>query len=747
MNQHLNIALAGNPNSGKTTLFNLITGSRERTGNWTGVTVECAQAKFTAGGQVFTVTDLPGIYSFAADTADERVARDFLIKTSPAVVINILDTSNLERSLYLTSQLLDMRVPMVVALNQTDIAADHGLTVDHQHLAQHLGCPVVPMVASRRIGLEKLKSAVLDVARTRKPPTARVTYGDAEYSVQRLQMCLIVAADDAAVDSRWLAIKLLEHDRFARDLTEGMFDEIVDEETERILRHTGHTTAAAVMDARLGFIRGLAHDVVKRQLDIGRRLSDIADRILLSRPLGIPVFLCVMYGVFWTTVNLTQPLVDFIDSTMSAMLVSGTRQLLGTAHMPEVLVTVLADGIGAGLSTVLTFTPPIFMIFLCLSLLEESGYMARAAFIMDRFMAHIGLPGKAFIPLLVGFGCTVPALMATRTLEQRRERVLTMLIAPFMSCGARLPVYAIFAMAFFPNRGGAIIFSLYLTGVILAILSGFLLHRTLFKGEVSSFVMELPPYHIPVLRGCLEHVWFNLKSFLTRAGKLILLIAVILSLANHIFEKAAAGRASAAETRAAAGKFITRIFRPMGIGEDNWPAAVGLLSGLMAKEAVVGTLDVLYSQTAGQPEQPVVVSHELHAAVRKLAADYGWRHRDSAEEKTPRGGLLESMRLSFGGRPAAFAYMLFVLIYSPCVAALAVLGREAGWRWMVFSVSYQTLLAWIAATMYYQVATFAEAPARAGLWLLFCGTLIAAGIGLLKNAGLSAAGQPIHESR
>ncbi|MDD4102082.1 MAG: ferrous iron transport protein B [Kiritimatiellae bacterium] len=735
MSKPLTVALVGNPNTGKTTLFNLLTGARERTGNWTGVTVECAQATFSTGGQHFTVTDLPGIYSFAADTADERAARDFLIKTPPSVVVNILDASNLERSLYLTSQLLDMRVPMVVALNQTDIAEDHGMSIDHQHLAQHLGCPVVPMVASRRIGMNELKAAVLDLTRTRQSPSARVTYGDVEHSVQRLQMCLIVAADDAAVDSRWLAIKLLEGDRFASDLTGNLFAEIVAEETDRILRHTGHTPAAAVMDARLGFIRGLAHDVVKRHIDIKRRLSDIADRLLLSRPLGIPAFLCVMYAVFWSTVNLTQPLVDFIDTAMSTLLVTGTRQLLENARMPELLVTLLADGAGAGLSTVATFMPPIFMIFMCLSLLEESGYMARAAFIMDRFLAQIGLPGKAFIPLLVGFGCTVPALMATRTLEQRRDRVLTMLITPFMSCGARLPVYAIFAMAFFPSRGGTVIFSLYLTGALLAILSGFLLHRTLFKGEASSFVMELPPYHVPVLRGCLEHVWFNLKSFLTRAGKLILLIAMALSLANHVFEKLADNRESAAETRAAAGRIMTRVFRPMGIGADNWPAAAGLLSGLMAKEAVVGTLDVLYSHTGEEPETPVNFGAQLRGALRELAAAYGLSGNENAEAETARGGLMESLRLNFGGRHAAFAYLLFVLIYSPCMAALAVLGREAGWRWMFFSVVYQTLLAWIAATVYYQTAMFSQAPASACFWLLFCAALTTAGIWLLKIAG------------
>ncbi len=739
MSEALTVALVGNPNTGKTTLFNLLTGARERTGNWTGVTVDSAHARFVVQGRPFRVTDLPGIYSFSPNTEDERVARDHLIRNKPSVVVNLVDASNLERSLYLTAQLLDMRVPLVVALNQTDVAERHGMRVDSAHLARHLGCPVIPMVASRGEGLDELKVAVLRVAESRSLPTARVLYGDAERPVQRLQVCLIVAADDAGVDSRWLAIKLLEQDPFARELTQGLFDEIVTEEQTRIARHTGLKPEVAVMDARLGFIRGLARDVVKRRLMVRRRLSDVADRFLLSRPVGIPAFLCVMYGVFWLTVRLTQPLVDFIDSAFSALLVHGPRAWLATAGMPELLISLVSDGVGSGLTTVATFMPPIFMIFLCLSLLEESGYMARAAFIMDRFLNKIGLPGKAFIPLLVGFGCTVPALMATRTLEQRRDRVLTMLIAPFMSCGARMPVYAVFAMAFFPKHGNAVIFSLYVIGAVLAILSGLVLHKTLFKGEASAFVMELPPYHIPALRGCLEHVWYNLVSFLVRAGKVIVVIAVLLSLANGLFDSFCAGRRQADDRRSAAGRAMTVVLRPLGVGADNWPAAAGLLTGLMAKEAIVGTLEVLYAQT-GQPEAPVPAAQTFdlaaawRAAANELAAGYGLVTGSTAQVSGGKG-LLEAMRRNFGSPSAAFAYLLFVLIYSPCVAALIVLGREAGWRWMGFSLLYQTLLAWMVATAYYQTATFWAAPLRASCWLGVVAAMTACGIGLLHLFG------------
>ena len=740
----LTIALVGNPNTGKTTLFNLLTGKRERTGNWTGVTVDTAQAVFKLKGRIFCVTDLPGIYSFSPDSQDERVARNYLINQKPAVIVNLVDASNLERSLYLTAQLLDMRLPLVVVLNQIDIAERYGVQVDAAHLSQHLGCPVIPIVASKGQGIDALKQAICQVAESRVQPTTCVQYSDAEPSVRRLQVCLIVAADDANVDSRWLAIKLLERDPFARELTQGVFDAIVNEECERIARHTGQKPEDAVMDARIGFIRGLARDVIKRQRVSKRHLSDLLDRILLSRPLGIPLFLCVMYVVFWLTVRVTQPLVDFADQALNALLVTGPRLWLTQLSAPKLVTSLLCDGLGAGLTTVATFMPPIFMIFLCLSLLEESGYMARAAFIMDRFLNRIGLPGKAFIPLLVGFGCTVPALLATRTLEQRRDRLLTMLIAPFMSCGARMPVYAIFAMAFFPKRGTTVIFSLYLTGAILAILSGLLLHRTLFKGNASAFVMELPPYHIPALRGCLEHVWANLKSFLIRAGQVILVIAIFLSLANTLFEQAYPTPEEAFAQRSAAGKSLTVAFRPMGVTADNWPAAAGLLTGLMAKEAIIGTLEVLYSHTDEQSspsEESFDLGAELRAAGNSLIAGYTRPVRPEQTNTTHAlkneqvASLLSTLRRNFGSPTAAYAYLLFVLIYSPCIAALIVLGREAGWRWMGFAITYQTLLAWMVATAYYQLATFASAPMRALGWLSVVGALFLAGVQLLAYFG------------
>lgn len=366
--------------------------------------------------------------------------------------------------------------------------------------------------------------------------------------------------------------------------------------------------------------------------------------------------------------------------------------------------------------------------------------MSRAAFIMDRFLNTIGLPGKAFIPLLVGFGCTVPALMATRTLEQRRDRLLTMLIAPFMSCGARMPVYAIFAMAFFPRNGNAVIFALYLIGALLAILTGLLLHKTIFKGRASAFVMELPPYHVPPVRGCLEHVWFNLKSFLSRAGKVILGIAVVLSLAGAIFDSQGNSKDNSSKSllrREATVQKLTTVLHPMGVDEKNWPAAAGLMAGLMAKEAIVGTLEVLYSSNADDAEVPASRTGLVVAwknAAQKMGAAYGFISAPS-QEKRVSGGMLEAMRSHFGSATAGFAYLLFVLIYSPCLAALLTLGREAGWRWMGFALVYQTVLAWMVSTAFYQAATFTAAPFRAGGWLGAVAAMACAGIWIFRELG------------
>lgn len=693
------VALVGNPNTGKTTLFNRLTGARARVGNWSGVTVDSAEAMTTLWGRRMRLVDLPGIYSLTTHTLDEQVARDFIVKQKPDLVVNIVDASNLERSLYLTTQLVDLGVPLVVVLNLTDIAARRGIRIDIKQLEHLLHVSVVSMVASRGRGLHALKHL------------------------------LAQTADDNGASHK------------SRPQPEGMCQredgEICDDSPEGV-------------EWRQQCVRALVAKILRREGPRHERFSDRVDRVLLSRWAGIPLFLMVMYAVFWITVQATQPLVGFVDRVAQLFLVDGLRHLLEAWRLPELIIAVLCDGIGAGVGAVASFAPPIFAIFFCLGVLEESGYMTRAAFVMDRMLRMIGLPGKAFIPLLVGFGCTVPAILATRTLEERRDRVLTMLLTPFMSCGARLPVYTLFALAFFNKQGNVIVFTLYLVGVGLAILSGLLLRRTILKGEGGAYILELPTYQRPTLVSCLRHAWFNLRSFLVRAGQVIILIALALTLlraAGDAWSQHVATPGSdelRQDMNETLGRALVPAFVPMGIARENWRAVIGLLTGVLAKEAVIGTLDVLYSQQkrhqltaadGGPLHESFSVRRPLVAALHQLAVDYGLLAPDDAAPVGD-GGLVGALRAHFKTGAAAFAYLLFVLIYSPCLAALAVLGREAGWRWMWFSVAYQTMLAWTSATLFYQAATFSQDPARAMFWLIVVGVIV-----LLVVVGLVVKGR------
>lgn len=692
------IALAGNPNCGKTTLFNALTSSRERVGNWPGVTVEHLEGEYLHGDAKLRVVDLPGIYSFSAGSPDENAARDYILKEKPDAVVNIIDARNVERGLYLTAQLLEMREPLIVVLNMMDLAQRRHIEVQVEHLARHLDCPVVPMVAARKEGVEELKNAIDRVSAGHPVSATHVEYdAQVEKAIDELIPEVTPAAERVDVPARWLSIKLLERDPVAEELTVGVCDELLATEIEKVEKHIGEDIEIVMADGRYGFVHGLALDVVRRTGEMRKRLSDAIDRIVLSRALGIPLFLAVMYAVFTFTITLSGPLIGWIDTLFGTLLVDGLGGWLTGLGAPIWLTVLLADGLGGGIQTVATFIPPIFFMFLCLSLLEESGYMARAAFVMDRSLRTIGLPGKAFIPMLVGFGCNVPGILAARTLDDERDRTLTVLLNPFMSCGARLPVYALFAGIFFPAHGGAVIFSLYLTGILLAVTSGLLFRNTILKGEASTFVMELPPYHLPRLVAIFYHTWERLKEFILRAGKIIMILVLVLSFLWSIGTDGSFGnQESENSVLSAASRVVTPVFHPMGITDDNWPATLGLVTGIFGKELVVGTLNTFYGADGADPA--------------------------------------ESMLASFDGKAGAFAYLLFVLIYAPCVAAIAAIQRETNWKWMFFSVGYLTVLAWSAATLFYQLATAAAHPVQSALW--GCGILSAM---LLFSCGLKIA--------
>lgn len=698
------IALAGNPNVGKTTLFNALTGSRQTVGNWPGVTVEHKSGSYSHKGVHYEVVDLPGIYSLSGGNPDELVARDFILNAKPDLIINIVDASNLERNLYLTIQLMELGAPILMCLSMTDIAERNGLKIDLEHLSSHLGFEAIPLVLNKKFDSNKLLDKIVDNLDSPAVPQ-QVSYDHIiEEQLEELWQELL-REENIETDSeekpdteevysklqktRWRALKLLEKDEeYLSQLNETELAKL-GERIAVIEKHRGQDVQNSIADSRYGYIRGLEKDVVKRGRPDNWTFSDAIDKVLLSGYLGLPIFFFVMYLVFLMAVTLSEPIMDFLEGGLLWLFGDKLAGLLSSIGTPEWLNFLISDAIGGGLATIASFIPPIFFIYISLSILEDSGYMARAAFIADKFMRRIGLPGKAFIPLLVGFGCTVPAIMATRTLESPRDRVFASLLTPFMSCGAKLPVYTFLAMIFFPRHAGLVIFGLYFFGIVMAMLTGLLLKKTIFKTEPGNFVMELPPYHFPTFNGIMLHTWFRLKDFILRAGKTILIVIVVINILGvikmpNILSKEKE-RVSVLEI---GGHALTPVLKPMGIETENWPASVALITGLFAKEAIVGTLHSLYSG-------------------EELSMDF-----DDDEE--PADSVKDNIKVRFGGWASAMAFLLFVVLYSPCMAALTMLFQEHGAKWTIFSFIYLNLLAWLISTVFYQIAAF---NSQSFIWL------------------------------
>jgi ferrous iron transport protein B len=722
------VAIAGNPNSGKTTLFNGLTGSNQHIGNWPGVTVEKKEGNYKYRGRVVHIIDLPGIYSLSAYSEDEKIARGYILSGKADLVINIVDAGNLERNLYLTSQLLEMKVPCIVVLNMMDLAQKKGIDIDISHMESHLGCPVVAISAVKRGDIEKVRIALDSALVHRVVSEARVTYTDEiEEAITKLAPELQKVSQKLGTNDRWTAVKVIENDNWIIEKvlshTSISWERIteVHDELEKLL---GEPSDILVADCRYGFTHGIVSDVVKIRKE-KQPATERIDRVVLSRVLGIPIFLIAMYVMFFIAVNVGGAFIDFFDGFFGVVFVDGFSALLGRIGSPDWLVAVLAGGGGGGIRTLATFVPVIFSMFFMLAILEDSGYMARAAFVMDRFMRWIGLPGKAFVPLLVGFGCNVPAIMATRTLENRRDRILTVFILPLMSCSARLPVYALFAAAFFPRSAQNVVFSLYVTGIVLAILTGLLFRKTLFGGEPTPFVMELPPYHSPRFRHIMHHSWIRLKVFMLRARVLIPMI-LFLTLLNSVGTDGSFGNENSEKSvLSKIGKSITPAFRSIGIDDENWPASVALFTGLFAKEAVVGTMNAIYSQmdmgsekaqdetidvwsgikqaARSVPDNILSLRHALlHPFGMQLGEEIA-REELAAETLQVDSSVFYSMRRRFTGGPAqAYAYMLFILIYVPCIVAITAIAREIGVGLTVFSVFYLTTLGWIVSTLFYQ---------------------------------------------
>ncbi len=753
----LTIALAGNPNCGKTALFNALTGIRQRTGNWPGVTVDRKEGRFHIDQAEVGVVDLPGIYSLDASSLDEQVTRDYLLSGEADLIVNIVDAANLERNLYFTVQMLEMGVPMVMALNMMDVARKRGLEIDLEQLSQDLGCPVVPIVAVTGEGITKLKAAIQDLAANCVTGGFVLAQDEpVEQAITAMESLLPCVGEYPGAKCRWLLLKMLEGDAFALGKADEALRAQVSHWRQEIEDRVAEEIDIHIADTRYGHAHAISQNVTRFQGRVEKTLSDRIDKVVLSRWFGIPVFLGVMYLMFMFAINIGGAFIDFFDGVAGALFVDGLGELMRAIGLPDWLVVLLADGAGGGVQVVATFIPIITALYLFLSVVEDSGYMARAAFVMDRFMRSIGLPGKAFVPMIVGFGCNVPAVMATRTLESERERKLTILMNPFMSCGARLPVYVLFAAAFFPQNGQNLVFGLYVIGILVAILTGLVMKKTLLSGESAGFMMELPHYHLPTLKGVALRTWDRVKLFIQEAGKVIVIMVLIINTLNSIGTDGSFGNEDTEHSvLSAMSRGITPVLAPLGIHQENWPATVGIFTGILAKETVVGTLDALYTNLArgdsaadAGDEEPFNFWRAISQAAATvpenllgvkdlitdpLAMDVGDLSSETAaaEAQQVSVDVFGAMAARFDGQAGAFAYLLFILLYSPCVATIGAIRREAGPRWAGFVVAWSTGIAYITASLFYQIATYETHPAIALGWIIglsLCLLLIVGGL-------------------
>lgn len=679
MKNEITIALAGNPNSGKTTLFNAITGARQHVGNYPGVTVEKKEGRRRLGDLDLRIVDLPGTYSLTAYSVEEVIARNVILEERPDVVVDVVDASNLERNLYLAVQLLELGVPVVLAFNMSDVARQRGMEFDLALLSRFLGAPIVPTVGSRGEGVEALLEAAVRAARSETPPAPlEIHYGeDLERAIAAVQSALDRAgAAPTGAPARWTAIKLLENDtEMMRRVAAPDVRAAVQAEQARIEKALGDSVEMAIADRRYGFIAGACHQAVRLTAEVRRSRSERIDEIVIHRLWGLPIFLGLMYLVFWLTFTVGGPPMQWIEAGFQRL-----ADFVG-GWWPEgsesVLRSLVVNGVIHGVGAVIVFLPNILLLFLAIAILEDTGYMSRAAFLMDRLMRGIGLHGKSFIPMLTGFGCTIPAVMATRTLDNRRDRLTTMLVLPLISCGARLPIYTLIIPAFFPEPWRApMLWIIYLIGIGLAIAAAKILRATIFKGESVPLVMELPPYRLPTWKGICLHMWERSWLYLKKAGTIILSLSVILwALASFPRTRVENPDLSPEERQAAelAGTFAGRIgralepaLRPLGF---DWRIGTAMIGAFAAKEVFVAQLGIVFS-VGGADEESEPLRQKLREAYSPLTA---------------------------------FCIMLYMLIAMPCMATFAVVGRESGsWKWAFYQSAGLTLLAYALTLLVYQ---------------------------------------------
>lgn len=691
----INVALIGNPNCGKTSLFNVASGAREHVGNYSGVTVDAKTGTFRQDDVTFRIVDLPGTYSLACYSPEELYVRKYLRDNEPDVIVNIVDATNLERNLYLTTELINMNRPMVIALNMFDELKQKGISLDYKKLSEMIGVPIVPTVARTGEGIRQLFDAVIAVAEDRHAVVrhVHVTLGkELEQSVGVLNRALKADPDlRPRFSPRYMAIKLLENDKEVESLVEGTKDakeifELRDREVERLAEvFPGEDVASLIAGESYGFISGALAETMEQNPVDSADTTRVLDAIVTNRLFGFPIFLAIMAFIFWATFSVGQYPMDWIEAAV------GWLGSLVEQYMPDgPLKDLIGDGIIGGVGGVIVFLPNILILYFCLSFLEDSGYMARAAFIMDKVMHRMGIHGKSFIPLVMGFGCNVPAIMSTRSIESRSSRLITILINPFMSCSARVPIYVLLIGAFFPDHATLAFMSLYILGILVAVLTARMLRRFYFKADETPFVMELPPYRLPTFKASCRHMWDKGEQYLRKMGGVILVASIIVWALNYFplhdeqastpsfeAEQIDEGRIDTSRDSylEMAGKAVNPVMEPAGF---HWRATVAVLAGIPAKEIVVSSLGVLYT---GDEE---VAESKLSERIKAPNPVTGKPDFTSA---------------------SALAFMVFVLLYFPCMATLVAIVKETGhWGYGLFSVVYNTAVAWLAAVITYQIA-------------------------------------------
>lgn len=691
----INVALIGNPNCGKTSLFNVASGAREHVGNYSGVTVDAKTGTFRQDDVTFRIVDLPGTYSLACYSPEELYVRKYLRDNEPDVIVNIVDATNLERNLYLTTELINMNRPMVIALNMFDELKQKGISLDYKKLSEMIGVPIVPTVARTGEGIRQLFDAVIAVAEDRHAVVrhVHVTLGkELEQSVGVLNRALKADPDlRPRFSPRYMAIKLLENDKEVESLVEGTKDakeifELRDREVERLAEvFPGEDVESLIAGESYGFISGALAETMEQNPVDSADTTRVLDAIVTNRLFGFPIFLAIMAFIFWATFSVGQYPMDWIEAAV------GWLGSLVEQYMPDgPLKDLIGDGIIGGVGGVIVFLPNILILYFCLSFLEDSGYMARAAFIMDKVMHRMGIHGKSFIPLVMGLGCNVPAIMSTRSIESRSSRLITILINPFMSCSARVPIYVLLIGAFFPDHATLAFMSLYILGILVAVLTARMLRRFYFKADETPFVMELPPYRLPTFKASCRHMWAKGEQYLRKMGGVILVASIIVWALNYFplhdeqastpsfeAEQIDEGRIDTSRDSylEMAGKAVNPVMEPAGF---HWRATVAVLAGIPAKEIVVSSLGVLYT---GDEE---VAESKLSERIKAPNPVTGKPDFTSA---------------------SALAFMVFVLLYFPCMATLVAIVKETGhWGYGLFSVVYNTAVAWLAAVITYQIA-------------------------------------------